>query len=323
MDGQSLAPTRAEANDVATAVYQGADAVMLSAESAVGRHPTAAVAIMDRIIAHTESHGSYRPILHALESGGEPTVAHAVAASATTLAASIRAAAMVAFTDSGNTATRVARERSRVPIVGVTPDERTARRMALLWGVHSVKSANIASFAEMVEQAVRHAQEEGFAGEGQTHRGDRRHSVRPVRHNQQRAEEIRHVEQRIGVGRLDREHVEGGAGDMAALQPRLERGLVDDAAARAVDQHRAGLHLVEHLGRVHADGGGVARQMDGQHVGARPQLLGLDLLYAVLSVEVGEVDAVAGEDSSRRRAAAASLPPCRCGRSRGCRRCDP
>jgi len=163
----SPTPTRAEASDVATGVFDGADAVMLSAESASGRYPVEAVAMMDRIIAHTESHGSYRPILHALESSGEPTVAHAVAASATTLAASIRAAAMVAFTDSGNTATRVARERSRVPIVGVTPDERTARRMALLWGVHSVKSANIASFAEMVEQAVRHAQEEGFAGKGQ------------------------------------------------------------------------------------------------------------------------------------------------------------
>jgi pyruvate kinase len=163
----SPTPTRAEASDVATSVYDGADAVMLSAESASGRYPVEAVAMMDRIISHTEGHPSYRPIVHAPEPGTDPTIAHAVAASASALAASIGAAAMVAFTDSGNTATRVARERSRVPIVGVTPDERTARRLALLWGVHSVKSACISSFGEMVEQAVRHAQNEGFAKPGQ------------------------------------------------------------------------------------------------------------------------------------------------------------
>jgi pyruvate kinase len=163
----SPTPTRAEASDVATSVYDGADAVMLSAESASGSYPVEAVAMMDRIISHTEGHRSYRPIVHALEQGDHPTVAHAVAASAAALAASIGAAAMVAFTDSGNTATRVARERSRVPIVGVTPDERTARRLALLWGVHSVKSACISSFGEMVEQAVRHTQNEGFARPGQ------------------------------------------------------------------------------------------------------------------------------------------------------------
>jgi pyruvate kinase len=163
----SPTPTRAEASDVATGVFDGADAVMLSAESASGRYPVEAVAMMDRIISHTENHGSYHPTLYALDPGGEPTVAHAVAASAAALAVSVRAAAMVAFTDSGNTATRVARERSRVPIVGVTPDERTARRLALLWGVHSVKSACISNFAEMVEQAVRHAQTEGFAKPGQ------------------------------------------------------------------------------------------------------------------------------------------------------------
>jgi pyruvate kinase len=163
----SPTPTRAEASDVATGVFDGADAVMLSAESASGKYPVEAVAMMDRIISHTESHGSYHPALFATDPGGVPTIAHAVAAAAATLAANVDAAAMVAFTDSGNTATRVARERSRVPILGITPDEHTARRMALLWGVHSVKAGCISSFAEMAEQAARHAQNEGFAKPGQ------------------------------------------------------------------------------------------------------------------------------------------------------------
>jgi pyruvate kinase len=163
----SPTPTRAEASDVATGVFDGADAVMLSAESASGKYPVEAVAMMDRIISHTESHSSYHPIVYALEPGAEPTVAHAVSAAAAALSVNIHAAAMVAFTDSGNTATRVARERSPVPIVGVTPNERTARQMVLLWGVHSVKSGSISSFAEMVEQAKRHARNEGFAKAGQ------------------------------------------------------------------------------------------------------------------------------------------------------------
>ncbi len=164
---QSPTPTRAEASDVATGVYDGADAVMLSAESASGSFPVEAVAMMDRIISHTESHGSYRSIIDALEPGVDPTVPHAVSAAAANIADHVGAAAMVAFTASGNTASRVARQRSRVPIVGVTPDERSARRLALLWGVHSVKSAEITSFRDMVEQAATHARNEGFAKPGE------------------------------------------------------------------------------------------------------------------------------------------------------------
>jgi len=156
-------PTRAEASDVATGVYDGADAVMLSAESASGAFPLEAVATMDRIIARTESHGSYHSIIGALHPGVDPTPPHAVSAAAARLAADIGAAAIVAFTASGNTVLRVARERSPAPIIGVTPDQQTARRLALLWGVHSVKSTDITSFGEMVERAAAHAKAEGFA----------------------------------------------------------------------------------------------------------------------------------------------------------------
>jgi pyruvate kinase len=163
---QSPVPTRAEASDVATGVYDGADAVMLSAESASGAFPVEAVAMMDRIISHTESHGSYRSIVNALEPRVESTAPHAVSAAAADIAGNIDAAALVAFTASGNTASRVARKRSRVPIIGVTPDEKAARRLTLLWGVHSVKSPDITSFSEMVEQAGAHAVAEGFAKRG-------------------------------------------------------------------------------------------------------------------------------------------------------------
>jgi pyruvate kinase len=163
---QSPTPTRAEASDVATGVYDGADAVMLSAESASGAYPLEAVAMMDRIISHTENHGAYRSIIDALEPSIEGTVSHAVSAAAAEIADRLGAAVMVAFTSSGNTAVRLARQRSRVPIVGVTPNEQTARQLALLWGVHSVKSEEIASFREMVEKASGHALNEGYAKRG-------------------------------------------------------------------------------------------------------------------------------------------------------------
>ena len=160
---QSPVPTRAEASDVATGVYDGADAVMLSAESASGAFPVEAVATMDRIISHTENHGSYRSIIGALEPTIDPTPSHAVSAAAAELAENIGAAAIVAFTASGNTVLRVARERARVPIIGATPNEKTARRLALLWGVHSIMSPDITNFGEMVERAAAHAKADGFA----------------------------------------------------------------------------------------------------------------------------------------------------------------
>lgn len=163
---QAPTPTRAEASDVATAIYDGADAVMLSAESAAGSYPVEAVAMMARIISRTEGHGSYRSIIHALELDAETTVPHAVAAAAADLATTIGASAIVVYTSSGVTAARVARQRPDVPALAFTPDEGVARRMALLWGTHSVCSKVMGSYEEMVEHARAQAVAEGFAERG-------------------------------------------------------------------------------------------------------------------------------------------------------------
>ncbi|MGL4811918.1 MAG: pyruvate kinase [Beijerinckiaceae bacterium] len=156
-------PTRAEASDVATAIYDGADAVMLSAESASGNYPVEAVAMMDRIIRSTEHHKLYRSIMQASEPEVEQTYAHAVAEAAAHLADAIHASCIVAFTSSGTTAARIARKRPEVPIMAITADEAVSRRLSLLWGAHSIRAAHIHSYEEMVEQATVHALEEEFA----------------------------------------------------------------------------------------------------------------------------------------------------------------
>src|SRR5215218_2825197 len=159
-------PTRAEASDVATAIYDGADAVMLSAESAAGSYPIEAVDMMARIIARTESHASYRSIIHALRPDAETTAPHAVAAAAADLAAAIGASAVVVYTSSGVTASRVVRQRPDVAVLAFTPDDAVARQMALLWGTHSVRSPVMQSYEEMVDHARLKAVAEGFAEQG-------------------------------------------------------------------------------------------------------------------------------------------------------------
>ena len=161
-------PTRAEASDVATAIYDGADAVMLSAESASGSYPVEAVAMMDRIIRSTEQHKLYRSLIDATDPGEEQTAPHAVAAAAADLAKVIHSAAIVAFTSSGTTAARIARKRPAVPILASTPDLAVSRRLCLLWGAHSVLSEEIHTYEEMVERAVAAAQAEEFARPGDT-----------------------------------------------------------------------------------------------------------------------------------------------------------
>jgi pyruvate kinase len=156
-------PTRAEASDVATAIYDGADAVMLSAESASGRYPVEAVTMMDRIIRSTEQHKLYRSIVRATEPGEEQTPPHAVAAAGADLADAIHAPAIVAFTSSGTTAARIARRRPAVPIVAITPDQAVSRRLCLLWGAHSILAADVSSYEEMVERASELTLSEGFA----------------------------------------------------------------------------------------------------------------------------------------------------------------
>jgi len=160
---ESATPTRAEASDVATAVYDGADAVMLSAESAAGQYPREAVKMMDRIIRRTESDEVYRSIVNALQPDVERSVPHTVAAAAAEVAGAIGAAAIVAYTSSGATTARIARKRPDVSIIGLTPRGDVARRLALYWGTHSMQSEDISSHREMVVRATQIAQQEGFA----------------------------------------------------------------------------------------------------------------------------------------------------------------
>ena len=155
-------PTRAEASDVATAIYDGADAVMLSAESATGLYPREAVEMMSRIIQSTEHHKLYRSILDASRPGEEKTAPHAVAAAAADLAEAIHASAIVAFTSSGTTAARIARKRPKVAILAITPDQRVSRQLCLLWGAHSVLSKDIKNYEEMVDRATETALTEAF-----------------------------------------------------------------------------------------------------------------------------------------------------------------
>ncbi len=163
---QSPAPTRAEASDVATAVYDGADAVMLSAETAAGAYPLEAVRIMDRIIAKVEQDPLYRPIMDAEHSAPEHTAADAITAAAAQVAKTIGAAAICTYTTSGSTTLRAARERPTAPILGLTANLGTARRLAVLWGVHWVPTRDIRSFADMVERARKVAVQEGLARPG-------------------------------------------------------------------------------------------------------------------------------------------------------------
>ena len=157
------APTRAEASDVATAIYDGADAVMLSAESATGRYPVEAVAMMDRIIRSVEGHKLYHSIVAASEPGEEETPPHAVATATADLAEAVRASAIVTYTTSGTTAARVARKRPQPPILALTPSLDTSRRLCLLWGAHSVHTEDVDSYEEMTAKAAHHARAEGFA----------------------------------------------------------------------------------------------------------------------------------------------------------------
>ena len=160
------APTRAEASDVATAVFDGADAVMLSAETAAGQYPFEAVNIMDRIIARVEEDSGWRAMIEASRPAPERSAADAIAAAARQVAHTIDAAVICAFTASGSTALRAARERPEAPILGLTTSLSTARRLALVWGVHAVLAPEVHSMTETVAKATRTAALEGFAASG-------------------------------------------------------------------------------------------------------------------------------------------------------------
>jgi len=159
-------PTRAEVSDVATAIFDGADAVMLSAESAAGQFPVEAVATMNRIAEEVESEDTYHMIMRAQHAEPEATGADAIAAAARQIAETLDLSAVVCWTFSGSTGLRVARERPQVPIVAISPSVATGRRLSVAWGIHCVVAEDARDQDDMVERACRLAFKDGFAKAG-------------------------------------------------------------------------------------------------------------------------------------------------------------
>ena len=163
---ESPAPTRAEVSDVANAVYDGADAVMLSAETAAGQWPEEAVSIMDKIAVQVECDEGYQARVRFLDTPPDRTTADALSHACMTIADTVPIKAVTVFTGSGSTARRVARERPSVPMLVLTPSAMIARRLALLWGAHAVTTKDIGSFEEMIAKGKRMALRHGIAQGG-------------------------------------------------------------------------------------------------------------------------------------------------------------
>jgi pyruvate kinase len=163
----SPVPTRAEVSDVATAIFEGADAVMLSAESAAGQFPVEAVATMNRIAEEVEGDSLYRTIIHAQRTDPEATGADAISAAARQIAETLELSAIICWTSSGATGLRVARERPQPPIVAISPNLSTGRKLSLVWGVHCVVAEDAHDQDDMVQRACRLAFKDGFAKAGQ------------------------------------------------------------------------------------------------------------------------------------------------------------
>ena len=164
---EANAPTRAEVSDVATAVYDGADAVMLSAETASGKHPVEAVSTMDRIAAAAESSPLFQSFMEAQRTPPEETTADAIMAAVHDVAHTVKARAIVCWTKSGSTALRAARERPEVPIIVLTPAIETARRLSIGWGLHCVLTDDAHDLDDVVDRSTQLAYEEGFAKPGE------------------------------------------------------------------------------------------------------------------------------------------------------------
>jgi pyruvate kinase len=163
----SPVPTRAEVSDVSTAIFEGADAIMLSAESAAGNYPVEAVATMNRIAEEVEKDPLYRTIMDAQRSEPEATGADAIAGAARQIAETLELSAIVCWTSSGATALRVGRERPKPPIVAISPNLSTGRRLAVAWGVHSIVAEDARDLDDMVQRAASLACRDGFAKSGQ------------------------------------------------------------------------------------------------------------------------------------------------------------
>ena len=156
-------PTRAEVSDVAAAIYEGADAVMLSAESAAGNYPIDAVETMNNVALEVESDPTYRDVIEASRGGPKQTVADGIVSAAREIAETTEIKAICCFTQSGTTAALVARERPRVPIIAMSAVQGAARRLCLTWGLHCVIGGELDRFKQAVVRSVRVAREEGFA----------------------------------------------------------------------------------------------------------------------------------------------------------------
>ncbi len=159
-------PTRAEVSDVATAVFEGVDAVMLSAESAAGNYPVEAVSMMNSIAKKVEQDPTYEGIINAQRSDPEPTGADAISAASRQIVETLDLAAIVCYTASGTTGLRAARERPSKPIIALSPVPTTARRLALVWGLHCVVTEDARDLDDMVDRACRIAHREHFANPG-------------------------------------------------------------------------------------------------------------------------------------------------------------
>ncbi|MEG3164583.1 pyruvate kinase [Sphingomonas sp. PB2P19] len=162
----SPSPTRAEVSDVATAIYDGADAIMLSAESAAGDWPVESVAMMNAIGVSVEGDPEHGDRMHFTVMKPDPTTADALAEAAKNIAATVDAVAIICFTTSGSTARRIARERPGVPLLVLTPSLDTARRLGLLWGTHAVHTRDVESFEDMVGKSKRMALRHNMAKAG-------------------------------------------------------------------------------------------------------------------------------------------------------------
>ncbi len=162
---ESPVPTRAEVSDVATAIYEGTDAVMLSAESAAGKYPVEAVRTMNNVAIEVESDPNYREIIEAARKIDRKSVADGIVSAAREIAETTDIKVICCFTQSGTTALRAARERPSVPIIALTPLIDTARRLCLSWGVNCVQSGSVERFKMAVVAAARAARESGLASE--------------------------------------------------------------------------------------------------------------------------------------------------------------
>lgn len=160
-------PTRAEASDVATAVYDGTDAVMLSAETAAGQYPVESVAIMDRICQSTESDETYLGIIRSNHPQTEMDASDSITVAAATVAYDIGAVCIANYTTSGSTTLRTARQRPEVPILSLSQNLSTTRKLTLSYGVQPVHMPEISSFAETVEWATKLAKEKNLAQKGE------------------------------------------------------------------------------------------------------------------------------------------------------------